>query len=545
MNPRNLNLALHPLNNPRTFNYGTWDVEAREWWDLLILGCYDGTRYFHWQTIGEFIDHILRKEYRHWRWFAHFGGRYDLNFVFDYVRKRPDLECNFYCSGSMVIQMTIRQGGRVARLCDSYRLLQASLRDLCSQFGVKHQKGHVNFDNLKYNRELIEYNELDCIGLHEVLSIFFEECGVQAETFASQSLKMFRHEFLKNPIWKPRPEVLNLARESYHGGRVEVFKREGHLTAYDVNSMFPHVMQQPVPVAYIGSSNRLMENNYGFVDATVNIPRNLYIAPLPVRLEKLYFPTGTTRGVWTTEELFLAEDYGARIQTVHRAVYFHTEAIFKEYVWKLYDWKRNATGPRRIIAKLLMNSLYGKFGQKPEKKVYCSENTAPPGSWPILEPDGKPSGFAYYLRTSNATYLLPHLSAAITSKARIMLMRSLNEASYYCDTDSIFTTDAMRTGTDLGQWDRVGDGHAYFVQPKLYRFRGEWKAKGLDRTQDIDAYVSGSPHLLKRARSIKEALRDGTPACAHVTVEKYLRQSRSKRRWVGDDTVPWNIKDLI
>ena len=126
-----------------------------------------------------------------------------------------------------------------------------------------------------------------------------------------------------------------------------------------------------------------------------------------------------------------------------------------------------------------------------------------------------------------------------------MLMRSLNEASYYCDTDSIFTTDAMRTGTDLGQWDRVGDGHAYFVQPKLYRFRGEWKAKGLDRTQDIDAYVSGSPHLLKRARSIKEALRDGTPACAHVTVEKYLRQSRSKRRWVGDDTVPWNIKDLI
>src|SRR6266581_532883 len=49
----------------------------------------------------EFLNHILQKQYDDWRFFAHFGGRYDFNFIFDYVRnKLSEIEVSFFCSGA-------------------------------------------------------------------------------------------------------------------------------------------------------------------------------------------------------------------------------------------------------------------------------------------------------------------------------------------------------------------------------------------------------------------------------------------------------------
>jgi hypothetical protein len=92
----------------------------------------------------------------------------------------------------------------------------------------------------------------------------------------------------------------------------------------------------------------------------------------------------------------------------------------------------------------------------------------------------------------------------------------------------------------------VGHGECQFYQPKLYKFKGEWKAKGLDRTQSIDDYVAGNINKVIRRKSIKEALRDGTNACMDVTIEKRLRESRPKRAWMSNnqDTRPWNMKEL-
>lgn len=158
-----LNRGLSPLENPPTFRYGTWDIEASDWWHLEMIGCYDGERYYHFRDVPAFLDHILQQKYRSFRFFAHFGGRYDLNFIFDYLRaNRKDVEVSFFCSGSMVVQMTLRRRGVTVKLCDSYRLFQASLRDLGHAFNVKHQKTEIDFETIEYNRQLIEYNEQDC-----------------------------------------------------------------------------------------------------------------------------------------------------------------------------------------------------------------------------------------------------------------------------------------------------------------------------------------------------------------------------------------------
>lgn len=541
----NINIGLKPLTSPTTFQYGTYDMEARDWWDLQVIGCFDGKEYYQFQNVPDFLNHIMLWRYRHWRWFAHFGGRYDLNFIFDYLQTNTDWKVSFYCSGSMVLAMDIRKGDCHARLCDSFRLLPASLRDLTVAFNVKHQKTNYDFSIMHYSKELLEYNEQDCRGLYEVLEQFFEQTGMMSETFASHSLKVWRKDFLKETIWKPHQAVTDFVRKSYHGGRVEVFKRQSsNLMCYDVNSMYPYVMREDLPVQYLAESKKLTDKHYGFVHCRVTMP-DCYIPVLPVRKEKLFFPVGTFDGVWTNEELAIAENFGCRIQKVFKAVYFRTAPVFREFVTKLYQLKKTAEEPTRTIAKYLLNSFYGKFGQQPVKRMYVCDKDAPLKSWPIIRPDGTPSGFSYYERTSNAAYLLPHLSSAVTSKARLHLLTRLNANIYYCDTDSVFTTDLIETDKEIGGWSLVGQGECHFWQPKLYKFRGEWKAKGLDRTQSIDAFVTGEINKVTRRKSIKEALRDGTPATMDVIIEKRLRASRPKREWINDnETRPWTYTEL-
>jgi hypothetical protein len=553
-----LNRGLEPLHNPKTFHYGTWDIEASDWWNLELIGIFDGTRYVHFRTVPEFLEYLFQdRRYDDWRFFAHFGGRYDLNFIFDYIRSVEHLECEFYCSGAMVLQMTLYYKKMKVRLCDSFRLFympannneaasdnKAGLASLTKAFGVPHQKQSYNFQEMVYGQELIEYNEWDCRGLYEVIERFYVETGVMSETYASHSLKVWRKDFQKSTIWKPRQDVCDVARQAYHGGRVEVFQRTNpHLYAYDVNSMYPYVMQFGIPTQFVGESHQLLDTYYGFVEAEIQVPE-CYTPTLPVRLEKLYFPCGRVRGTWTSEELIVAESRGCKIQKIFRAFYFKVETIFKEFVLKLYALKKNAAEPTRTIAKGLLNAFYGKFGQNPTKRVYCTEKRAPDGSYPILYPNGTPSGFCYYERTSRNAYLLPHISCTITSKARLHLLQKLSESTYYCDTDSVFTPEIIPVSKELGAWSMIGEGETLFVQPKLYRFRGTWKSKGLNREQSIDDFVAGNANTIRRAQSIKEALRSGTDARQHITTEKYLRETRPKRAWVGDNTRPWDIQEL-
>jgi hypothetical protein len=561
-----LNRGLMRLKSAKRFPFAVWDVEASDWWNLQLIGFFDGERYVHFRAVGDFLDYVLQEKYQSYRMFAHFGGRYDMNFVFDYLRKaKPHLNISFYCSGSMVVSMTLHDREHVIRLCDSYRLLPGGLRDLGIAFDVPHKKTTIDYKNIEYGPELIDYNEQDCRCLYEVIQTFFAISGdLYSETFATHALSTFRRDFLKATLFKPPAEVDAVTRAAYHGGRVEVFKRKADkLTAYDVNSMYPYVMLKPMPVEYTGRKRNLLEadNLYGFVDATVWMPET-YAPLLPVRIEgsgRLFFPTGKFRRIWTAEELIVAETQGLRILKIHHGYYFHAEEIFAEYVERFYTLKRTATEPMRTIAKLLLNSLYGKFGQKPARKMFFSDEDAPELAYPLIsQSTGLPTGFSEYIRESHGSHLLPHIATAVTAKARLHLSTQLTDAVYYCDTDSVFTTHKIEPSKEIGGWGLIGEGEAEFYQPKLYKFRGTWKAKGLTHCVKrgehppacecgaymIDGYVKGSPNKIVRSRSIKEALRGDVPACAHVEVEKVMNDLKPKRCWIVNDTRPWDIGEL-
>ncbi len=140
---------------------------------------------------------------------------------------------------------------------------------------------------------------------------------------------------------------------------------------------------------------------FGFVDLEIKPPNTLYHPVLPEKQEKLVFDLNQKRGVWCSNEIAKACELGYEIIKIHEIRYFEkkTKNLFKGYVkWFLKvkqessgypDWckteedkdlyieqyekrqgirldknKIEKNPGLRAIAKLCLNSLWGKFGQR-------------------------------------------------------------------------------------------------------------------------------------------------------------------------------------
>lgn len=107
--------------------------------------------------------------------------------------------------------------------------------------------------------------------------------------------------------------------------------------------------------------------------------------------------------------------------------------LFDDYIDTFMELKKVGTGARKSTAKLMLNSLYGKFGTNPQKEerflefkdgVFSTTNRNESGA--IVE----------YL--SNSVYL--PMASFITAYAREVLLTAVNnvfDRFLYCDTDSI------------------------------------------------------------------------------------------------------------
>src|SRR5271156_4025431 len=94
--------------------------------------------------------------------------------------------------------------------------------------------------------------------------------------------------------------------------------------------------------------------------ATVNVK----IPILPCKHNgKTIFPTGIWIGTYFSEELKAVQKYGYTFKFIE-GYEFSKMDLFSDYVRNFYEQKRNSTGPKRFIAKMHLNQLYGIFGRK-------------------------------------------------------------------------------------------------------------------------------------------------------------------------------------
>jgi hypothetical protein len=128
--------------------------------------------------------------------------------------------------------------------------------------------------------------------------------------------------------------------------------------------MYPSVMlsEYPYPFEYSLKSNL---DKYGVTDCLLEYKGKLPILPYRTKEGKLIFARGRVRGVWDNTEINFSLNNGYRILKVFGGItYKYSCYPFKDFITDIYDLRQqSASEYKKIIYKLIMNSLYGKFGQ--------------------------------------------------------------------------------------------------------------------------------------------------------------------------------------
>jgi len=516
------------INKDVSFSdFSVFDIETINWVEPYAVGYYEKGKYNLYEgknCITEFINNFLTFKNRNKVCYAHNGGKFDFSFILKELFEKKFSE-KFYITplriGSRIAEIKIyrmamcnkgKNAGKLVKkdkfvLRDSFALLGFSLEKLCKNFDVEHKKGELDYEKINWKNyqdfksEWSPYLKNDCIGLYEVLKKFEERnlklFGTNLKkslTIAQHSMNVFKSKFLKNKI--PCYEGLeDDIRMSYFGGRTEIFKMRGeNLNYYDVNSLYPSVMfKNSFPVGTPTETNYFNKNDLGIAFCDIEMQDYLEYPLLPYRNEakKLIFPLGSWKGWYTTPEIRKARELGYNI-TILKGYVFEKQNLFKDYISKLYEIKKNSDSGSvdYLTSKLLMNSLYGKFGQRREKQQYYINPVDKIG----LEPLDIFEDIPVYTKKveSQATHILPAISSFVTSYARLELYKLFEEVQrkgksvFYCDTDSVVTNALLHTGKELGELKLEKEiDKGYFILPKMYALKcgdeEEVKAKGFPR----------------------------------------------------------------
>ena len=460
--------------------FATFDIEASNWTNFEVVGFYDGKEYRTFYDLGEFVDFILRPKYKGYRIYAHFGGRYDFLFLLPFLFER-DLDLRFIDAGSRIIQIKVK-GHDNLYLVDSYALLPYSLDKLTKAFKVKHPKKKMDFTKFIdwKDPENLKYLEHDVKGLFEVIESFRhwgENRGALKATIASQTLSLYKKFYHTEPLPRLLPIDEEFIRKTYYGGRCEIFKMYGeNLRYYDINSLYPFVMLQPMPSGRVVKTGRIHKDKIGFYKVRLKIPP-CYIPPVAKIMDtKLIFPCGEFEAYITSADVPSIKRVGGEIEVLDGLIFSEAVPIFKKYIQNLYKIKQKAdpNSVDYLTAKLYMNSLYGRFGMKREREnIVRPKNyreVVKKGLTPYLEEYGIYKEKA----SSKSTFILPYIASYITSLARNYLYKCIMDIGskhvYYCDTDSLVLDIDIKTGDQLGEWklEKSDIKKAVFLQPKAY-----------------------------------------------------------------------------
>ena len=373
-------------------------------------------------------------------------------------------------------------------------------------------------------------------------------------------LKNF-YDFDKTPIYVLEKIEYDFIRRSFHGGRTEAIRlyrkwnkeelQQGICGRYlDIQSLYPTTQfYDPLPIGIpktkteFGNidNHEYIKTNYGWYEVDIKMNKELFIPPLVAKDEKLTADLNDkVKQVFHSEELKRAIEDGCEITKIYQSLEMETSTdLFKDFVKTFLEVKVNATGKpklwdnkidrqkwikehedrfgftpnptekndgKRAIAKMILNSLWGKFGQRPDmpKNIYITPDKVNKW-WQMLsdckngkidikgeELTGDTLFVSYKELDDKENYTLKTTSLAIASSitacATMRLyaeLRLLKERVLYMDTDSIIYEHHpdkynIPSGKFLGEWECETDGlpiteyvstgaksYAYKVQGKV------------------------------------------------------------------------------
>jgi hypothetical protein len=379
--------------------------------------------------------------------------------------------------------------------------------------------------------ETLKYCENDCVCLYQVIEKFnnfiFKKFSLNVfdyPTIPSLTFAIFRSNYLPKLIKQGvnipiiTGQLYNDLKKSFTGGYTNMFIPNNppgtEVLEYDVNSLYPSSMMKfEMPVSkngyvinFEGDISQIEQDTFGFFDVNVTTPDFLKHPLLQLRYntghgERTIAPLGKFNSMFFSDELKNALKTGYKFNIL-KGYIFDKEEIFKDYMTTLYQIKENSSktgaepnNTRYYIAKLLMNSLYGRFGMSPvfenhliidnnELEDYSDKYDVIPKFLGDINDENTKILISYLdynnIKHANINSLdnkspnvsIP-ISSAITAYSRIFMAQFLNKDDiYYMDTDSLYTTkplDPEFIGTEIGKFKLENIfKEIVFLSPKVY-----------------------------------------------------------------------------
>lgn len=438
---------------------------------LIKKNCNHSTIYFHnLKFDGSFIlNYLLKHNYT-------YESKLNKNSSKTYSCLIDDLGAYF------TIEIAFDKRTRV-KIVDSLKLIPLKVSEIAKAFNLEISKGSIDYSTYIVNKETIDYVNNDVLIVHHAIKYFKEQgfnkitIGSNAYNLCSSEIKYYDKLF---PIIDN--ELLDIWRLGYRGGRTQVNpiyqnKILTNVKRYDINSMYPFC-QGYLPLPY-GHPIECKEcGNYEFEIYQLDISFKLKQGHLPTLLksssrymaESYYINTDSIETIVITNNDYylLQKHYNISFCKFKRIWGFKTSTtIFKDFINKYYNLKNINTGGLKLMYKLIINNLYGKYGSRHKGKHKI----------PTLK--GDILGFTTSEEQEMKHYYLP-VAMAIVSHAHVLIDNAIETTGVnnfvYCDTDSVHTLGDLPTELvdqkEIGKFKLEGvEGISKYVRTKCYIYK--------------------------------------------------------------------------
>ena len=465
-----------------------------------------------------------------------------------------------------IVNVMHKTGGRLVML-DTLNYFRCPLSQLGDSCGLP--KGDMPdwsaddatwYDYCERDAEILEATV--CNLLH-----WWKENGLGSFKYTTAGLAMEAYRRRFQPKWielHDNESARVLERESYYGGRLELFytgKVTGSelITELDVNSLYPAMMRAyryPFALADSDHTGKGLDVDALTVDHIARVKVRTFSDGFPYRCRLgLLFPTGEYETTLAGPELMRAVRSGCVLEVGDWNRY-KTAYLFRDFVDHFYEnrIKCRESGDKihELFCKLVLNSLYGKFGQR-----YGKWQTIPDlmpmqswGEWYQYEQDTNTirqyRGIGHMTQVSGDrgehNRAFPAISSYVTSYAREFMRELIHCAGighvYYTVTDSLFVdqfgldnlqaagviTDTRLGGLKIKHQART----AVFDAPHWWRLGKKQKRGNLKPSATM---LSETRYEFERFSGLKDAMRRAISSTVHVK-RQVISFDRSNRRGI-------------
>jgi hypothetical protein len=468
-------------SNPDYSKFIYFDLET-DGTDVLDVGVSQGGSYTV-MSFDEFCKFI--SSLKDATLVAHYGANFDFLFLLDRLIALG-YEIRYAVSGSNGIAMFCQKGKSVLRFIDSFRIASVSLSKFSQSFSPDYTKIKIDClpSELKNrDRDLYyEYLKHDVLSLENSYLAFmsqFSEYKLGKNpplTAASLAMKVFKNH-LDRPIFTSSKKTREYEFKSYFGGVCWLSRPvRCAVNVYDINSMYPYIMQTTeFPTSYLGHwSDRFSPEYEGLWTCSIERPYSGLPFTFDYETRKL---ATSGRFILDRASILYLQSKGVDVKITAGYIYLKTAPIFK-YYRDIYDRRllaqQNGETGKAYALKIILNSLYGKFGQKDVSRVIKSYSQDLERK--LLKdrvPFNTDSRFIVYDEYRDVKTSFPAIASLVTLRARLLLRQySDNVDLIYCDTDSLHIPidQSLPTSSELGGLKLEYSGDAVYIAKKLYAF---------------------------------------------------------------------------